>query len=58
MTHDESIERTIANAVASVEMEGFHVDEDCRNWCQMLLDGKITFQQYLENAKKKFGVAP
>lgn len=56
MTQEESFERTVANAAASVEMEGFHVDAECRDWCRMLLAGEITLEQYLALVKKKAGV--
>ena len=57
MTQKETVEKTVANAVASVEMEGYRVDAECRDWCRMLLLGEITFDQYLALAKKKAGVS-
>ena len=57
MTREDSFERTVANAAASVEMEGYHVDKECRDWCRMLLAGEITLEQYLALAKKKAGVS-
>lgn len=57
MTQKETVEKTVANAAASVEMEGYHVDAECRDWCRMLLLGEITFDQYLALAKKKAGVS-
>ena len=57
MTQKETVEKTVANAAASVEMEGYRVDAECRDWCRMLLLGEITFDQYLALAKKKAGVS-
>ena len=57
MTPKETVEKTVANAAASVEMEGYHVDAECRDWCRRLLLGEITFDQYLALAKKKAGVS-
>ena len=38
-------------------MEGYHVDEECKEWCRKLLSSEITLEQYLDFAKKKAGVA-
>ncbi|MCI9258523.1 MULTISPECIES: hypothetical protein [Acutalibacter] len=51
-----SIEKAIEIAAASVEMEGFHIDEEIRDWCQQLLRGEISMGQYIKLAKKKVGV--
>ncbi len=43
-----SIDRAIANAAASVEMEGFSVDEESKRMCRKLLKKEITMEQYIE----------
>lgn len=57
MSLEEAISKSIANAAASVEMEGFHVDDKCREWCRKLLMGEISFEQYLAYAKEKVGAS-
>ncbi len=52
-----TIDQSIADATASVEMEGLHVDDDTKDWCRMLLLHEITLEQYLLYAKQKVGVA-
>lgn len=51
-----SIEKAIANATASLEMEGFTVDEQTKEWCRQLLNNEITIEQYVEFAKLHAGV--
>lgn len=51
-----SIDNTIENAVASVKMEGFQIDNESLIWCKQLLEGKIDFEQYLFLVKQKAGV--
>lgn len=51
-----SIEKAIEIAAASVEMEGFQVDKQSREWCRQLLQGEITMEQYIRLAKEKAGV--
>lgn len=51
-----SLDRLIDNAAASVEMEGFRIDEKSKNWCKQLLQNKITMKEYIELVKKKAGV--
>ena len=53
MSYEESIQRSIANAVASVEMEGLHVDPSYIKYCEKLLKSEITFEQYLNFVKAK-----
>ncbi|MDR0916899.1 MAG: antitoxin VbhA family protein [Oscillospiraceae bacterium] len=36
------------NAAASVEMEGFTVTEETCEQCRRLLDGDISFEDYIE----------
>ena len=51
-----SIDRAIENAAASVEMEGYHIDEKSKDWCRQLLCKEITMEQYIQLAKQKAGV--
>lgn len=51
-----SIERAINNAAASVEMEGYHIDEQSREWCRMLLNRELSMEQYIQLVKEKAGV--
>lgn len=53
MSHEESLNRSIANAAASVAMEGFCIDEECKDWCRMVLLNKITKEEYLSLLLKK-----
>lgn len=53
MSFEDSVNKSIAHAAASVEMEGFHVDDECREWCRKLLMKEISFEQYLAYAKEK-----
>ena len=50
------IEKAIANAAASMEIEGLHVDEQSKEWCRKVLRGEMTFEQYMELAKEKAGI--
>ena len=51
-----SREKALENAVASVEMEGFTVDEETKEMCAKLLIGEITFEEYLAYSLKSVGV--
>ena len=51
------VEQAIANAAASVEMEGYHIDEQSREWCRKLLRGELSMEQYILLVKEKAGVA-
>lgn len=51
-----SIEKAIEIAAASVEMEGFRIDEQNREWCRQLLREEITMEQYIRLVKQKAGV--
>ena len=50
-------ERALNNAVASVEMEGFHVSEETKELCIQVLNGQMDFATYLALAKQRAGVA-
>lgn len=52
----QSIDKSIKNAVASVEMEGFHIDEQSKIWCRQLLLKEITMEEYIRRVKQKAGV--
>ena len=53
---EKQIERCIKNATFSLEMEGFSVDEQTKEWCRKLLNKEITMEEYLSMAKAKAGV--
>lgn len=53
---NKSLDKSIENAAASVEMEGFHIDEQCKIWCRQLLQKEITMEEYISLVKKKAGV--
>lgn len=42
-----SIERSIKTAEASLLMEGFAVTDACKELCRKMLSGEITLEQYL-----------
>jgi len=50
-------ERAVDNAVASVEMEGFHVSEETKELCMKVLNGQMDYATYLMLAKQRAGVA-
>ena len=56
--HSNTIDKTIANAVASVEMEGLHIDEQSKIWCKQLLLKEITMEEYIDLVTQKAGVTP
>ena len=56
MSDEKTIEKAIKNAVASVEMEGYHIDEQSKEWCRQLLRKEITMEEYIALIKKKAGV--
>ena len=51
-----SREKALENAVASIEMEGFTVDEETKEMCYKLLKGEIPFEEYLAYLLKSVGV--
>ena len=51
-----TVERAIANAKASVEMEGFSISEETVALCKQLLEHKITHEEFLRMAFAKAGV--
>ena len=52
-----SIDKAIENAVASVEMEGFSVDEHSKDLSRKLLNNEISMEQYISLIKQSVGVA-
>lgn len=51
-----SVEQSIKNAAASVEMEGYHIDSQSKEWCEKLLNKEITISEYIQLIKEKAGV--
>lgn len=56
MYDEDAIERAIRNSAASIEMEGFHIDEECKEWCRQLMRNEITMDEYIERVKKQAGI--
>ena len=52
-----SIDKAINNAAASVEMEGFIIDEQCKEWCRQVLENKITMEQYIQLVLEQAGIS-
>ena len=52
-----SIDKAIGNAIASVKMEGYQIDNECVEWCKKLLGKEISMEQYIALVKQKSGVA-
>ena len=57
MSREESINRALKNAVASVEMEGFHVDKDSTEWCRKVLNNEMTKAEYIARVLAKAGIS-
>ncbi len=53
---DAAIEKAIHNASASVEMEGYSIDERAKIWCRQLLKKEITLEEYISLVKEKAGI--
>ena len=51
-----STDKIIENAVASVRMEGYQLDNECIQWCKKLLEKEIDMEQYIALIKQKLGV--
>lgn len=47
MNRAVSTQQAIANAAASVEMEGFTVTAQHKEWCRKLLNKEITKAEYI-----------
>ncbi len=48
-----TIQDAINSSAASVEMEGYSIDEQCKDWCRQLLENKITMEQYIQLVLKQ-----
>lgn len=55
MKREVSTQQAIANAAASVEMEGFIVTDQHREWCRKLLNKEITKSEYIRLVRKSIG---
>lgn len=53
---EKEIDKAIKNASASVEMEGFSIDEQSKILCKKLLLNEITMEDYILFVKQKAGV--
>lgn len=53
---EKEIDKAIKNASASVEMEGFSIDEQSKILCKKLLLNEITMEDYIALVKQKAGV--
>lgn len=53
---NKSYDKAIENAVASVGIEGYQIDEQSKKWCKKLLLNEITMEEYIELVKLKAGV--
>ena len=56
MENKKDIEKIISNAAASIEMEGFYVDEKCKEWCREYLRDEITMDEYMKRLLEKVGI--
>ena len=52
-----SIDKAIKNAAGSVEMEGYHIDDQTKEWVRLLLEEKITMDEYIALVMNQAGVA-
>ena len=52
---EKEIDKAIKNASASVEMEGFSIDEQSKILCKKLLLNEITMDDYILFVKQKAG---
>ena len=51
-----SVDKAMDNAAFSVEMEGYHIDAQSREWCRQLLSKEITMEQYIDLIQQKAGM--
>ena len=49
-------ERALANAAASIEMEGFVIDEQYKEMVLLLIDNVISYEEYTEFVKRRIGI--
>ena len=43
-----ALRKAMDNAEASINMEGLHVSEFCKELCEKLLKKEITFEEYMK----------
>lgn len=48
-----TIENALDRGIANVEIEGFTVDEQMREWCKKLLKKEITYEEYIALLREK-----
>lgn len=42
------LQKAMANAEASINMEGLYISDACKELCQKLLKNEITFDEYMK----------
>ena len=53
---DKQIEKAIKNAVFSIEMEGYIIDDTAKELCRKLLKKEITMEEYISFVKLSAGI--
>ena len=56
---NDALKKAMDNAEASINMEGLHVSELCKELCEKLLKKEITFEEYMKRiteGTKAYGV--
>lgn len=48
-----TIDKAINNAIASLKMEGYDIDDESIQHCKELLENKLTWEQYMDIVKGK-----
>jgi len=48
-----TVDKAINNAIASLKMEGYHIDDESIQHCKELLENKMTWEQYMDIVKGK-----
>ena len=47
--NDSSLQKSMKNAEASINMEGLYISEHCKKLCEKLLKKEITLDEYIKN---------
>ena len=47
-----AIDKAIENAAASIEMEGFHVRNEYKEWCMQYMRNEITMEELNEKLEE------